>query len=230
MLLTLTDHLTCPRCGPATGLILLMEEAEERRVRSGALGCPACRTRYPVSGRVADLRGDDSRSAAGPGERAPGASARAGAPGGAGMTDLAVRLAALAGLGEGRGFVLLDGPLAFEVALELSGMLPDYEMVVPIREARVADAAGASVSALLVGGRLPIGSRTMRAAAYVGGAPSEERLLELVRVCRPTGRLVVDLGSDDATASRLDGVAELLAGAGLEVRARDESGLVSVVL
>ena len=54
--LLLTDRLTCPRCGPEFGLILLADRLEDRRVLEGALGCPNCRDRYPVIDGFGDLR------------------------------------------------------------------------------------------------------------------------------------------------------------------------------
>ncbi|HWK89996.1 MAG TPA: Trm112 family protein, partial [Longimicrobium sp.] len=56
MHILLTDLLTCPRCGPEHGLVLLADRIEERRVVRGRLGCPNCRETYPVAGTVADLR------------------------------------------------------------------------------------------------------------------------------------------------------------------------------
>ncbi|HUF11936.1 MAG TPA: hypothetical protein VMN78_02425 [Longimicrobiales bacterium] len=231
MLLTLTDHLTCPSCGPDAGLILLMEDIDDRRVRTGALGCPVCRARYVVVEGVADLRASDAGTGAGAGA---GVGAGAGAGAGAGVDadarDLALRMGGLLGLGEGSGFVLVDGPAGLAVAAELAGLLPDYEMVVPIPEARRAAASGAGLSALLESGRLPIATRTMQAAAYIG-VPDGGRVLELLRVCRPTGRVVVELGgAEDGGDAALDRIADLLEGAGARVRARDGSGLVAVVL
>lgn len=213
MHLTLTDHLTCPRCGPTAGLILFMERAEDRRVVTGALGCPACRTQFPIAGRVADLRADG----AGPGTGQAGA--------GAGEVD-AVRIAALLELGEGRGFVLLDGPRALAAAAALAGLVADAEPVVEIRAAEAEEASRLPVSAFLGSGMLPVGDRTMRAVAWVGGTPDAARLRELVRVCRPTGRIVVEtLG-----AGSLEGAASELAAMGARLRARDATGLVAVVL
>jgi uncharacterized protein YbaR (Trm112 family) len=48
MHIVLTDVLTCPRCGPEFGLILLAHHVEARRVSSGALGCSNCREKYPI--------------------------------------------------------------------------------------------------------------------------------------------------------------------------------------
>lgn len=237
MLLTLTDHLTCPRCGPDTGLILLMEVADDRRVRTGALGCPACRTQYPVTERVADLRlaADDQRADGGGG---PARSAGHGAEG-SGLSEAsgaaesgaaAIRVAALLGLDEGRGFVLVDGPAGALRAGPLAGLAPDYEVVLALGDAP-AGASGADMSSLRESGSLPIATRTMRAAAYLGGIPGEPRLLELLRVCRPTGRLLIDVtGAGHGAARGLDAAAELLEEQGAQIRARDELGLLAVAM
>lgn len=56
MHLVLTDRLTCPRCGPAFGLILLADSMADRRVLEGRLGCPNCRDAYPIVEGFGDLR------------------------------------------------------------------------------------------------------------------------------------------------------------------------------
>src|SRR5688500_18729002 len=56
MHILLTDLLTCPRCGPEFGLIVLSEGLEDRRVVEGRLGCANCRSSYPIRRGVADLR------------------------------------------------------------------------------------------------------------------------------------------------------------------------------
>jgi hypothetical protein len=215
--LTLTDHLTCPRCGPGAGLILFMERAEARRVVAGALGCPVCRTQYPIASRVADLRA----GGAGPGRAEAGAWARE-----HGGVD-ALRIAALLELGEGRGFVLVDGPGALAVGAQLPALVADVEPVIAVGAGEVAGAGRVEASALLDSGVLPLGDRTMRGVAWVGGTPDAARLAELVRVCRPTGRVVIETAG---TGGDLDGVAGLLESAGARVRARDASALVAVVL
>ena len=226
MLLTLTDHLTCPRCGPATGLILLLEEADDRRVRTGALGCPACRTRYRIAGRVADLRAEEGAESAAVGGQARAPARAPGQP-----AELAIRVAALLGLGEGAGFVLVAGPLGLDVAMGLAGLLPDQELVVPIEPGRSAEVSELDLSALLRAGALPLAGRTMAAVAHVGGAPDADRLLDLLRVCRPTGRLLVELGpGESGGAAALDAVGSVLEGAGAQVRARDASGLLAVAM
>src|SRR5687768_18278693 len=102
MHITLTDRLTCPRCGPGAGLIVLMDVVADRRVVSGSLGCPVCRERYPIAGRVADLRAARVEAAAeGSGNDRARAGARARAE-----DDGAVRVAGLLGLNDGPGVVV----------------------------------------------------------------------------------------------------------------------------
>ena len=213
MHITLTDHLTCPRCGPSAGLILLMEQAAGRRVVTGSLGCPSCRTQYPIRRGVCEFaQGQGQGHGTGTGT-------------GTGTAGAGLRVAALMELGEGSGFVVLDGPLALRVAEELRAHAPDIEPVVVLRSERGAEVEGVEASALLVSGPLPIGDRVMRGAAYVGGAPGPERLAELMRVTRPTGRVVVE----GAPERGLDAAAAQLEAAGASVRARDAEGLVAVL-
>ena len=56
MYILLTDALTCPRCGPDFGLLVLADRMAERRVIEGALGCANCRSSYPIRNAAADLR------------------------------------------------------------------------------------------------------------------------------------------------------------------------------
>ncbi|MEJ2678028.1 MAG: hypothetical protein P8174_03010, partial [Gemmatimonadota bacterium] len=96
MHILLTDILSCPRCGPEHGLVLMAERVEDRRVREGVLGCANCRERYAVHGGLVDLRvagqevlGRDSEAES--------------VPDGAEEPEEAVRLAALMGVTEGSG-------------------------------------------------------------------------------------------------------------------------------
>lgn len=134
MHLLLTDRLTCPRCGPTFGLILLADRMDERRVVAGSLGCPNCRDRFRVADGFADLRAPprgelgDGLVGPGPGGVAEaralpggGATAQASAlsgggvtaetsrPPGGGVTAAAERLAALLGVPRGPGTLALVG-------------------------------------------------------------------------------------------------------------------------
>lgn len=75
MQLLLTDRLTCPRCGPTFGLILLADRMSDRRVRDGRLGCPNCRDSFPIVDGFADLRAPPR------GELGPGLAGEAPGPG-----------------------------------------------------------------------------------------------------------------------------------------------------
>src|SRR5690242_16884227 len=95
MHILLTDLLTCPRCGPEFGLIVLADEMVDRRVVEGSLGCANCRNRYPVHGGVADLR-------LAPNEEGGPALEEGG-------EERAYRLAALSGVADRAGAVLVSG-------------------------------------------------------------------------------------------------------------------------
>src|SRR5687768_8327857 len=96
MYLVLTDLLTCPRCGPDQGLIVLAERIIDRRILGGILGCPNCESQYRIADGLADLR--TAQSVSGPVPR------RVSAGGGDPM-----RLAALLGVTQGPACVLILG-------------------------------------------------------------------------------------------------------------------------
>ncbi|MBW3553836.1 MAG: hypothetical protein KY466_10000 [Gemmatimonadetes bacterium] len=197
MHVSLTDVLTCPRCGPGHGLILLPEAVRDRRVVSGFLGCADCRERYPVREGVADLSGGGDVGTGG------------GAWGGEGGE--AVRLAGLLGLGEAQGVVLLAGPAA-AAGRELSGLLEAVEVVV------AGTSAEAGVSVLRVGGALPFQSAKLRGVALTG--PAADLLLEEgARVLAPLARLLLDPAPADAR--------ERLAAEGLRVVAEEGGAVLA---
>lgn len=186
--ISLIDLLACPRCGPAHGLILLPDEVRDRRVVTGVLGCANCRERYVVEGGVADLRGD-SGVVGGVGEEG-GAGVGVTAGGGGGGREAAVRLAALLGLGEAGGVVLLAGPAA-ELGDWLAEVSPGTSVVTTVGE----DGSGSGVrsgvvSRLRLGKVLPLRTGSVRGVALTGGYG--ERVEEGGRLVAPAGRLVLD--------------------------------------
>jgi uncharacterized protein YbaR (Trm112 family) len=199
MHILLTDILTCPRCGPAFGLILLADSVTERRVREGTLGCANCREKYPIHDGVGLF---DSAGAAPPPPPPPPAA------------EEAVRLAALMGLTEGAGHVLLAGDAAAGAAA-VAGLVAGVE-VVAVSAAAVPAAPG--VSRLRAGARLPLASACVAGAALTGAAV-EAWLEEAARVLSATGRLVLDPAP---TA-----VAERLAAAGLGVVLQEGSTVIA---
>jgi uncharacterized protein YbaR (Trm112 family) len=195
VLIVLTDVLTCPRCGPDFGLVLLADRLEQRRVIEGRLGCPNCRESYPIRGGVADLRFPPGRSVV----EHDSVAATAGHDDDVlAVEEAAVRIAALLGLAGGPGLILLLGEPA-----RLGGAVARLVPEVSIAAAgpavgRPTDEAG--VSRLLTADRLPFRTRSVRAVA-VGGGPASA-LSEAVRLVAPGGRLVVD-GALPGTPERL---------------------------
>lgn len=199
----LTDVLTCPRCGPGHGLILLPEAVRDRRVISGFLGCPDCRARYAVVEGIADLTVGEAV--------APVTLAAAeSAGGGAGADEAAVRLAGILGLEAGTGVVLLAGPAAAHAA-SLAALVEGMEVVA------TTDRAPVGASAARLGDALPFQSGRLRGVALTGAAT---RLLEEgARVLMPAGRLLLDPAPADARAR--------LESAGLRALAEQDGALVA---
>lgn len=175
MHVALTDVLTCPRCGPGHGLILLPDEVRDRRVVSGFLGCASCRERYPIRDAVAEL---------GAGEPVAAGDAHGGDP------ERAIRLAALLGLADVKGVVVLLGPAAAHAA-ELADLAEGVEVV----------AAGTralpGVTVIRAGRALPFQSGSVRGVALTG--PDTGALLdEAARILAIAGRLLLDPAPRDA--------------------------------
>jgi uncharacterized protein YbaR (Trm112 family) len=191
--LLLTDRLTCSRCGPTFGLILLAERVEERRVLEGSLGCPNCRDLYPVRAGFGDLR---------PPPREPwsdaGGDDLSGLPTPA--PDLVGALAAGLGLGQGAGNTLLMGN-AVGLAPALAGMLPEIEVVALDARTR-AWPESPGVSRLRAGAALPFFGGTLRGVALDGTHLEPALAGEIVRVLAPGHRIVV-LDPGPAVASLL---------------------------
>jgi len=189
MHLLLTDHLVCPRCGPPFGLILLAHRMEERRVLQGDLGCPNCRERYPVADGFADLR-PPPRDPLPPAFPSPVPPAD---------PQETVRIAAMLGITEGPGFVLLAGTAATHAAA-LARMVEGLECLVPEAEAQ-GWGEEQGVSRLAVEGRFPLQDRMLR-GAVLGGGDATHLLAEVLRTVGFPGRVVI-LGGGDASGRRL---------------------------
>jgi uncharacterized protein YbaR (Trm112 family) len=182
----LTDRLACPRCGPGFGLVLLADRIAERRVLEGRLGCPNCREQYPVLGGLADLRtgpsADDSSVL-------PSTE----------QSDEAVKLAALLGLADNPGPVLIAGPAA-ALAPAVSALVASLE-IAALGSHPLDGEETPGVSRLAGGPALPFMDRTLRGVALTGGAHGAA-LADALRVLVPGSRLVVD-PAPEGTASAL---------------------------
>lgn len=207
MHLLLTDRLSCPRCGPEFGLILLAESMHERRVRNGVLGCPNCRDNFPVDEGFGDLRAPP---------RGPLPPGRAGEP--APDHEHAERLQALLGLVQGPGTIAVVGRPA-RYAPSLAGRVPDVEVVALDPDTRGwKGVEGVSRMASRPG--IPFFSRTLR-GVVVDGALGRRMLAEAARVVARTGRVVVEHAPEDAGGLLEEGGLKVLAQeAGTVVAAR----------
>jgi uncharacterized protein YbaR (Trm112 family) len=222
MYLPLTDHLTCPRCGPEHGLILLADQIVDRRVLEGTLGCSRCREHYPVAGGFVDLRIPDEAEVETESEELPGedgspvASGAGGEAGGMGGREPAIRLAALLGLAEGAGYAMVLGPGVVQ-APGIAALVEGIEVVAIDPMVRDWREEG-GVSRVGVSTNLPFRSLSMRGVAVTGGwmAPLEE----VARVLAQSGRLVLDPAPANTEAR--------LTSAGLAVLAREGETLIAV--
>lgn len=208
MYLLLTDHLACPRCGPAHGLILLAREVEDRRVLEGELGCSNCRDRFTVRKGMADLR---------PPPRSPMA-AREELPDGDADPERIEGLKAALGIGDGTGTSLLLGS-AVRFATALARACPDIEFVAADpRTEGWPEASG--VSRILAAAALPFFSSRIRGVA-LGPDVGEEGLAEPARVLAPGHRLVV-LDPPAGTRERFGevGLGRVVEGPGMLVAGR----------
>jgi uncharacterized protein YbaR (Trm112 family) len=199
MNLALTDQLTCPRCGPGFGLVLLADRVVGRRVYEGKLGCARCRAEYAVREGVAELMVEAAR-----------------AP----TRDVAIdadRLSALLGVTEGPALLLLLG--AFEgVAEQMAASLPDVEMIVAHPAIEPGDER-AGVSRLRIGHVVPLHDRVVRGVA-IADAMELALVREAARVCGLATRVIITNTSADVRSA--------LPQLGLHVLAEQGETLVAV--
>lgn len=173
--LLLTDRLTCPRCGPAHGLILLAQEIVDRRVLDGELGCSNCRDHFPVTRGFIDLRwppGEELDDVA-----APEADAQ-----------LAIKVAALLGLTDGSGFILLAGRTT-AAADALSDMLKGDEWIALGDHVSNQEERSGVSRIVATSDRLPLSTGGLRGAAL--DSAHAEWLPEVARALAADARVAV---------------------------------------
>lgn len=200
MHLLLTDLLTCPRCGPEHGLLVLADTLQGRRVDAGRLGCANCREEFPIRGGLADLRAGAALPATVPPAAPP-------------PEERAYRVAALLAVGHGPGNVLLLGA-SDALAAEVDRLLPNAQVIVGGSDESLEGGTGRRV---LLGARLPFRSGSLRGVAVVD-AWSEEVLAEAARVLARGSHLVADPAPPEAgPALRAVGLEPLLEQEGVAV-------------
>lgn len=174
MHILLTDRLTCPRCGPEFGLILLSDRMEERRILEGSLGCSNCRDRFPIRAGVADLRPPPRGDLTGSKHAEPPTS------------PSPLEVAALLGVTEGPGNLALLGRMAAH-AEAVAGLVPGVE-VVAITRGLGGEEETEGVSRFVAGSRLPLQARGLRGVALFGDE-GLGRAGEVARVVARLGRV-----------------------------------------
>lgn len=187
MHILLTDTLTCPRCGPEFGLIVMADVMEERRVLEGRLGCANCRASYPIAAGVVDLVAGQAGEAGEAGSAGGAAPGRGAGEGAAAAEEAAYRLAALLGVPEGAGTLLLAG-VDPETAAALAGLLPHVQVAAAAPPGAGEPPRGPSWLRLAAG--FPFRGGTVRGVAM--GAGAAVPLEEAGRVLARGGRLVLD--------------------------------------
>jgi uncharacterized protein YbaR (Trm112 family) len=205
MHILLTDILTCPRCGPDFGLILLADRLEGREVVEGSLGCANCREQYRISDRIADLRVGVESTA----EPQPDTAAEEPA------AELAMRYAALLGVAEGPATVLLAGVEPAVIA-EMRAIVEGVQL---IAAATGEPPARVGSGWLRVGHRLPIRGRSLR-GVVLAGPVGDALTAEGARTLAPGARIVLDRPAA--------GASELLVKAGLSTILEQDGVVVAV--
>lgn len=175
MHILLTDVITCPRCGPDFGLIVLADRLDSRRVVDGSLGCANCREEYPVRDGVADLRWAPVQGD--PPEAAPQPDAERG-----------YRVAALLGVTGPAGPVAVVSDDA-RLVEEIQRHLPDAG-VVGVSRTLPPGGPGEAMGWLLCDERLPFRSRSLGGVGLASGGAS--LLAEALRTLERGARVVID--------------------------------------
>jgi uncharacterized protein YbaR (Trm112 family) len=213
MHLFLTDRISCPRCGPAFGLILLAHEVRDRRVLEGDLGCSNCRETYPVRGGFGDLRIPP---------RAPLPSPAADFDTASVDPEEILRVGALLGVTEGPGTLLIKGPAA-RYAAGLAELIPMVE-VVGLESALIGDQESEGVSRMIAQLRIPFFSGSFM-GILLSGEVTDRDLDEAARVVAPLGRVVVlDASPEAGLRAEALGLKILLEEEGVLVAQHEQTG------
>ena len=226
MFLELAEVLDCPDCRASAGLVAFVDRAEARRVIEGRLGCPLCEIEVPI--RLGTMRFDLSGAARRvsppepPDDPLPAAPPSDPAAPSTPAAEAALRIAALLGVTDRAGPVVLLGPALAGHAARLARLGDRLEVLAWLDDAREAAAPigelAAGVNPLLGAAPdgWPIRSGSLHGIALAGplglaGSPASA-LSEIERCVRPGSRLYVH-GPTSEDLERLSnaGFAELAA-------------------
>lgn len=220
--LELSEVFVCPDCTPVRGLVVLVEEMDERRVLVGSLGCPECDLRVPVRDGVVrfDERGGSGAADVADTVDGGGDAEGAGAPGGGTAADASLRdrlgedpgtvAAALLGVEDLEGPCLV-GPGLGGLASGLAELAGESEVVALEATAGEGATGGAGVTVVrgVDPGDMPLLPRKFGGVLLL--APDAAAVEEGARVLRPGGRLVVLVPRDEPALHLPDEELEVLA-------------------
>ena len=190
MFIELVDSLRCVERHEDTWLVASVMRMDGRHIAEGVLGCPVCRREYPVRDGVAWF----DESSAGSADR------RLTSVDPTSDTDRIARAAALLGLTDGGGVIVLGGHWV-ECADPLAQLGLAHVVVLNASTAAMSEQA---VSAIVIGDQLPLAAGTLRGVALGVGTATSSRLASAAALLRPRGRLIAP-----ADTAPPEGVAEL---------------------
>ncbi len=175
MFTELIDTLRCPVAHEDSWLVATSSRRVERHIMDGRLGCPVCRSTFPIVDGVVCFREPGATTVALPTD-----------------DDTAFRLAAQLHLVESGVPILLVGEWSC-AAPALLGLNPTLVMF--IGDTRLTLVTEDRVSVLrLPDGVLPLATGSLRGVALDTGHATPAYLAESARVVRAGGRLVAPLG------------------------------------
>jgi uncharacterized protein YbaR (Trm112 family) len=182
---------------------LLVSEAEDRQVRRGWLGCPSCRSDYPVTEGVPDLRLKPEA----PAVQRPRFE----------DDELPLKLLALSGLAGERGLLLLDDRLA-HAAPAVAAQAPELDVISVSGAPAASQVAGVSV--ILSDVAFPLAEYRLRCVAAAPGG-DRELVAAAARRVAAGGRLVLfDATDADLEEARAGGLEVIAAQGGTVVAER----------
>lgn len=170
MFIPLVDVLRCVRAHEETWLVASIDEARDRDIVTGTLGCPICLAEYPVRDGVVLF--DDVPNSAGP-------------PAGAPSEEGAIRVAAALDLTDARMTALLHGSWGAYAPI-IRGLSPAQLLLVNPPHGIT---SGDGVSIVRSRHVAPV-ARGSVAAVAVGEGAAGSMLDSLVATLKPSGRMI----------------------------------------
>ena len=182
MFLELVDSLRCVRPHEDSWLVARADELVARHIVRGELGCPVCEARYAVREGVADFTGSDNV------EDSSMRVELSSTPSTSSTRDaLALRAAALLGLAQPGGIVVLAGEWS-TAANEILEMVEGVQLLA-LNYAPGLESGGA-LSLARIANVLPLAAGSVRGIAFDAAHATPSLLAGAARALAPGGRLI----------------------------------------